>query len=141
MAGPTSHFFVSLGADQQDAGNTKPPGKQRSALLSHATWQADSMNLNVTDPLPAFERREAQREKDRKEQFTRRGVHHERSGIPEKMYDNRRVELPANSRYELPNGYENGERSTNMKMGSAGARVNRAGWVEMEMDVLGAPRR
>ncbi|KAE8342628.1 hypothetical protein BDV24DRAFT_130156 [Aspergillus arachidicola] len=88
----------------------------------------------------AFERREAQREKARKERFTRRGVHQERSGIPEKMYDNRRVELPANSRYELPNGYENGERSTNMKMGSAGARVNRAnGWVEM--DVLGMPRR
>ncbi|KAK6835303.1 hypothetical protein RU639_002279 [Aspergillus parasiticus] len=89
----------------------------------------------------AFERRGAQREKARKERFTRRGVHHERSGILEKMYDNRRVELPANSRYELPNGCENGERSTNMKMGSAGARVNRAGWVEMEMDVLGAPRR
>ncbi|KAB8222497.1 hypothetical protein BDV33DRAFT_168752 [Aspergillus novoparasiticus] len=91
----------------------------------------------VTCPT-AFERREAQKEKARKERFTR-GVHHERSGIPEKMYDNRRVELPADSRYELPNGYENGERSTNMKMGSAGARVNRAGWVEM--DVLGAPRR
>ncbi|KAB8210877.1 hypothetical protein BDV34DRAFT_123599 [Aspergillus parasiticus] len=54
MASPTSHFFVSLGADQQHAGNTKPPGKQRSALLSHATWQADSMNLNVTDPLPGL---------------------------------------------------------------------------------------
>ena len=88
----------------------------------------------------AFERQEAQREKARKERFTRRGVHHGRSGIPEKMHDNRRVELPANSRYELPNGYENGERSTNMKMGSAGARVNRADdW--MEMDILVAPRR
>ncbi|KAE8380116.1 hypothetical protein BDV26DRAFT_258021 [Aspergillus bertholletiae] len=88
----------------------------------------------------AFERREAQREKARKERFTARGVRDGRRDIPEKMYDNRRVELPANGRYELPNGYENGERSTNMKMGSAGARVNRTnGW--MEMEVLGASQR
>ncbi|BAE60398.1 hypothetical protein BDV35DRAFT_381206 [Aspergillus flavus] len=34
----------------------------------------------------AFERREAQKEKARKERFTRRDVHHERSGIPEKIW-------------------------------------------------------
>lgn len=89
----------------------------------------------------AFERREAHRENTRKERLTARRFHNGRGGIHEKLHDNRRVELPAHSRFELSNGREAGVRSTNMNIGVglSGRGHQGNGW--MEMDILGAPRR
>ncbi|KAE8146351.1 hypothetical protein BDV25DRAFT_143798 [Aspergillus avenaceus] len=82
----------------------------------------------------SMERREALREKVRREQFAAR-LHSSRGAGPEKPHEVRRAELPGHT----TSGF--GELASNITMSAgSGARRNRAnGWVEL--DILETPKR